>query len=224
MNEDQLRKIRSFVRREGRKNQEHSEQWPALWQKYGFDINDCFSGLFSNKAPVILEIGFGDGANLLAQAKEHSQYNFIGIDVYRTGAFKLMRHLDSNDINNVRVACSDAVEILNNFIPDKALAKVLVFFPDPWQKKRHHKRRLLQSRFFELVWKKLEVQAEVFIATDWQNYADGIDESLEEVKDFFQKGHFNSQRCPYRILTKFEGRAIKEQRAISEFHLIPLAK
>ena len=227
MSEDQHRKIRSFVRREGRRNLIESELWDRLWGRFGFGLDQekpDFASLFANSNPMVLEIGFGDGANTLAQAKRNPELNFIGVEVYRTGTLKLMRELDEKSISNVKVCCDDVIEVLQDYIPDNALDKILVFFPDPWQKKRHHKRRLLQAKFFNLIWKKLKSNGEIYLATDWANYAESIEEELTKVKALFTKGNLYGNRSPYRIETKFEKRAIVEGRDIFEFHLAPIAK
>lgn len=224
MNEGSFsKKIRSFVRREGRKNPESDESWPKLWNKYGFDASkDKYDNLFLDKKPVVLEIGFGDGANVFAQAKANPNLNFIGIDVYKTGALKLMKQLDENDLSNVRICCTDVVEMLKDFIPSNSLSKTLIFFPDPWPKKRHHKRRLLSKEFLSLLHSKLLANAEVFIATDWGNYAIDIEDSISSLNTIFAKGSNNGLRSPYRIETKFEKKAIREGRSVSEFHILTI--
>lgn len=227
MNVVGLSKIRSFVRREGRKDPKSDVHWERLWARYGFDINWTkrnYDDLFACVNPVVLEIGFGDGANILAQSIRNPHLNFIGVDVYKTGALKLMRQLEDNNISNVKICCQDVIEILESFIPNNSISKVLVFFPDPWPKKRHHKRRLLNKDFLSALWHKITKDAELFIATDWDNYADEIKADLDSLQDFFAPGSNNNMRSPFRIQTKFEKRAILEQRKISEFHLLPIAK
>ena len=150
------RTIRSFVRREGRISSAQQRAIQTLWEKYGVELNQSplnLIELFSRNAPNILEIGFGMGLSLLAQACEHPENNYLGIEVHRPGVGSLLAGIAAKEITNIRLFNSDAVEILQKYIPDNSLSRVQIFFPDPWPKVRHHKRRLIQinlSNYYRL--------------------------------------------------------------------------
>ncbi len=169
-----LRPIRSFVRRESRMTASQERALKQLWPRYGVGIEarplDC-DAVFGRQAPVILEIGFGNGDALQASAMANPQNNYLGVEVHRPGIGTLLRRLEASGIENVRVMHADAVEVLKTTIPDGSLAAVRLFFPDPWPKKRHHKRRLVQPEFAELVRRKLKPGGYFHLATDWEEYA-----------------------------------------------------
>lgn len=169
------RPIRSFVRRERHLTPAQERALEGLWIRFGIDHDQTvadFSVIFGREAPVILEIGFGNGAALAATAAAQPQKNYLGIEVHRPGIGYLLRRLEANGSNNVRVLQADAKEILAAWIPDQSLSAVNIFFPDPWPKKRHHKRRLVQADFSALILRKLKPGAYVHLATDWCDYAE----------------------------------------------------
>ena len=148
------RPIRSFVLRQGRLTNAQQHALDNYWLHYGIDFSHDyldFEKIFGNTAPVTLEIGFGNGDSLLEQACEVPQRNFIGIEVHRPGVGHLLHRIQQENINNLRVINHDAVEVLKLQIPENSLDRVQLFFPDPWHKKRHHKRRILQNSFIELI-------------------------------------------------------------------------
>lgn len=168
------RHIRSFVRREGRMTPAQKFAIESLWQKYSvvpgaapFDLDS----VFGRRAPRILEIGFGMGDTLLQVAQTHPEKDYLGIEVHRPGVGALLMNLEKSAQRNVRVLCADAVEVLSHNISDAALHAVYIFFPDPWPKKRHHKRRLIQPALVELIGRKLKVGGLLHLATDWEDYA-----------------------------------------------------
>lgn len=170
----QHRRIRSFVRREGRMTPAQKLALETLWPKYGVDPGASafdFDQIFGRHAPRILEIGFGMGDTLLHVSQVHPANDYLGIEVHRPGVGALLMNLEKSGLHNVRVLCADAVEVFNHNIPDAALDAVYVFFPDPWPKKRHHKRRLIQPEFIELLGRKLKVGGLLHLATDWEEYA-----------------------------------------------------
>src|SRR3989304_3879032 len=170
-----LRSIRSFVRRESRITPAQTRALKQLWPRYGIVEGATaldLSTVFGRSAPVILEIGFGNGEALAATAAAHPENNYLGIEVHRPGAGSLLRRLEAQDLHNVRVMLSDATEILAQRIADASLSAVHLFFPDPWPKKRHHKRRLVQPDFAALVARKLEPGGYFHLATDWPEYAE----------------------------------------------------
>jgi tRNA (guanine-N7-)-methyltransferase len=168
------RTIRSFVRREGRITEAQKRALEELLPRYGIEAGAApldFVALFGREAPVHLEIGFGNGEALASMALAHPQNNYLGIEVHRPGVGVLLRRLDAECILNVRVACTDAREVLEQRIPDACLNAVYVFFPDPWHKQRHHKRRLVQPEFVALLCRKLKPGGTLHLATDWEDYA-----------------------------------------------------
>lgn len=149
--------------------------WRELWPRYGIDDGDGrldFAALFGRTAPVTLEIGFGNGESLVALAAEHPGEDFVGIEVHRPGVGHLFLRAGALGLSNLRVACRDAVEVLERRIADASLDTVLLYFPDPWPKKRHHKRRIVQPAFVDLVARKLRPGGRFRLATDWQHYAE----------------------------------------------------
>lgn len=169
------RPVRSFVRREGRLTDGQQRALDELMPRYGVEPDGGpldFPAVFGNDAPVVLDIGFGDGAALAAMAANQPRRNFLGVEVYRPGIGRLLRELERERITNVRVICADAVELLRQRIPDASLAGLNLFFPDPWPKKRHHKRRMVQPEWLDLVARKLTPGGLLHLATDWENYAE----------------------------------------------------
>jgi tRNA (guanine-N7-)-methyltransferase len=169
------RSVRSFVVRAGRMTVAQERAWRELWPRYGIedgpDLLD-FRALFGRAALVTLEIGFGNGESLATLAAAHPERDFLGVEVHRPGVGHLMLRAEAADLHNLRIACRDAVEVLECRIPDASLQEVLLYFPDPWPKKRHHKRRLVQPAFVDLVARKLRPGGVFRLATDWQHYAE----------------------------------------------------
>lgn len=167
------RPIRSFVRREGRITAAQQRALREYWPRFGVDAGAPLdlAALFPFPAPTFLEIGFGNGEALAAAAQAQPTHNFIGIEVHRPGVGNLLRTLAVNELTNVRVICADAVTVLRDALPPASLAGAFIFFPDPWHKSRHHKRRLIQPEFVALLAKRLQVGAVLHIATDWRDYA-----------------------------------------------------
>ncbi|RUQ99922.1 tRNA (guanosine(46)-N7)-methyltransferase TrmB [Legionella septentrionalis] len=169
------RTIKSYVLRAGRvsnRQQQALDVWLNHYQLAQQDTPWCLHHEFDRKADTIVEIGFGMGASLLAMAKAQPEYNYLGIEVHRSGIGSLAAGLYEQGINNVRIASFDAVEVFNKHIADDTLAGVQIFFPDPWPKKRHHKRRLVQPDFIHLLARKLRTGGFIHCATDWQDYAE----------------------------------------------------
>jgi tRNA (guanine-N7-)-methyltransferase len=205
------RAIRSFVRREGRITEAQKRAIEELLPRYGVPEDNApldFAALFGRDAPVHLEIGFGNGEALAAMAAAHPQNNYFGIEVHRPGVGVLLRRLDAECIPNVRVACTDAKEMLEQRIPDASLNAVYVFFPDPWHKQRHHKRRLVQPEFIALLRRRLKLGGTLHLATDWEDYARQMLAVLSAAEGFENSagaGRF-APRPVARPLTKFERR------------------
>ena len=168
------RSIRSFVTRAGRITAAQQRALEELWPKYGVDYRDeplALRPLFGRDAPCTLEIGFGNGENLAALARAHPERDYLGVEVHRPGVGRLLLSLERERLANVRVICHDVVEVLERQIAPGSLAEILILFPDPWPKKRHHKRRLIQGHFVALVERALAAGGVLRLATDWQPYA-----------------------------------------------------
>ena len=202
--------IRSYVRREGRITKAQSRALAELWPLYGVDNDDGpldFSELYARKLPVIVEVGFGDGVALATMAADNPHCNFLGIEVYRPGVGSLLLKLKELGISNVRVIMDDAVEVMRRRIAPESLAKILIFYPDPWPKKRHHKRRLIQTAFLDSAIKCLEPAGHLHVTTDWEDYAEQILETFEREPRLRNTRSGFAERPAYRPLTKYERRA-----------------
>jgi tRNA (guanine-N7-)-methyltransferase len=204
------RTIKSYVLRQGRLTRGQQLALDRLWPVYGIDFKPValdLAGAFRREAPVILEIGFGNGDSLLQQAKAGPQNNYLGIEVHRPGVGHLLRLADDAGISNLRVINHDAVEVLRQQIPDNSIDCIQIFFPDPWHKKRHHKRRIVNADFIRLVCQKLRSGGRVHLATDWEEYAQYMLAEMEQAKDFINTaGKGNYAKNTNRPATKFEHR------------------
>lgn len=176
------REIRSFVRREGRMTDSQKRALDELWPRYGLDLPAAplrLAEAFGREAPVVLEIGFGNGEHLLARAAAEPARDFVGVEVHRPGVGRVLNRAQAAGIGNLRVACHDAVEVLRDWLLARALAEIVVYFPDPWPKKRHHKRRLVQPAFAQLAASRLAPGGLLKLATDWADYARHMREVLD---------------------------------------------
>lgn len=181
------RTIRSFVRREGRITDGQQRALAELLPRYGVPAGETLldlQALFGRRAPVHVEIGFGNGEALATLAGAHPENDYIGIEVHRPGVGALLQRLEADGIGNVRVISVDALQVLEQRIPDASLAAVCIFFPDPWPKKRHHKRRLVQPEFVALLRRKLNIGATLHMATDWEDYAQHMMQVLSQAEGF----------------------------------------
>lgn len=217
-----FRHIRSFVRRDGRMTESQKRAFDELWPRVGLKLEDGlvdFSKTFQREAQRVLEIGFGSGMSLLAMAKEHPEKDFIGIETYRPGVGSLILGMSLQEINNIRVYYADAVEVLEKCIPEKSLDVVQLFFPDPWPKRRHHKRRLIQPSFVNLVASRLKPQGTLHLATDWEDYAKEMMKVLSSTDEFVNlagQGQYSNRSTHRPVITKFEARGHESGRQIWE--------
>ncbi|MBK8163868.1 MAG: tRNA (guanosine(46)-N7)-methyltransferase TrmB [Gammaproteobacteria bacterium] len=205
------RPIRSYVRREGRMTEAQRRAIEDFGPRYLLDFQEApcdLDAVFGRAAPRTLEIGFGMGDSVLDMARRHPERNHLGVEVHRPGVGRLLRALADEDIRNVRILCADAVQVLTHMISDAALDAVFLFFPDPWHKTRHHKRRIVQPEFVELVARRLTPGGIFHLATDWEDYAQHMLAVLEQSPSFTNgagAGNY-APRPDERVLTKFERR------------------
>ena len=182
-----MRRIRSFVLRTGRITTGQKRAMEELWPRFGIDTSDTCIDLaeaFGSTAPVTLEIGFGNGDNLVDMAAQAPDQNFLGIEVHDPGVGRCLLGVEQQQLQNVRVICRDALEVLECCIADASLQRANLFFPDPWHKKRHHKRRIVQHDFVRLIGNKLQADGIFHIATDWPDYAEHIAAIMVEHPEF----------------------------------------
>ncbi|HTT44293.1 MAG TPA: tRNA (guanosine(46)-N7)-methyltransferase TrmB [Steroidobacteraceae bacterium] len=208
------RSIRSFVTRAGRITPAQQRALTQLWPRYGIEFTPQpleLRSLFGRSAACTVEIGFGNGENLLHLARSHPQRDFLGIEVHRAGIGRVLLELSAAQLSNVRVICHDAVEVFAAQLPPLALQEILVLFPDPWPKRRHHKRRLLQADFVALLAARLAPHGLLRLATDWQPYAQQMLETLNQnaaLENLAGDGGFVA-RPAERLATRFERRGAR---------------
>ena len=212
------RRVRSYVLRQSRITPAQELAIQQHWHRFGIDYQPQtldLSQVFGRSAPKVLEIGTGTGENIVALASRHSDNDYLALEVHTPGVGKLIRQAVALNLSNIRVICHDAVEVLAHQIDDKTLDQILIFFPDPWPKKRHHKRRLLQPEFVALLRRKLQDHGRLFLATDWQDLAEHMLRVCDAEGELFNlagRGNY-SPRPKWRPLTKFEqrGRHLQHQ-------------
>lgn len=206
------RPIRSFVLRQGRVSNAQQRAHAALLPKFGIpyaaELIDL-DQVFGRSAPKVLEIGFGMGETTATLAAQHPEYDYLGIEVHTPGVGSLLKRIAEIDLANVRIIQHDAVEVLRDMIAPAAVDAVHVFFPDPWPKKRHHKRRLVQPEFIALLVERMKPGAYLHVATDWQEYAEQILDVLRREPRLANTAQDYAPRPAYRPQTKFETRGLK---------------
>ncbi|MDY0205857.1 MAG: tRNA (guanosine(46)-N7)-methyltransferase TrmB [Pseudomonas sp.] len=205
------REIKSYVMRAGRMTDGQQRGLDDGWPKFGLLLADGmrdFDQVFARQAPRTLEIGFGMGQSLLEMAQAAPEQDFIGIEVHRPGVGSLLNGLLTENVSNVRVYSCDALEVLKNCVADASLDRLMLFFPDPWHKSRHHKRRIVQPEFAQLVRSKLKVGGIFHLATDWEEYAEYMLEVLNVAPGFknLSEDQTSVPRPAERPVTKFERR------------------
>jgi len=206
-----LRQVRSFVVRAGRMTEGQERALKENWPVYGLELGGGMldlATLFGNPRPVVLEIGFGMGDSLIEMARRAPEKGFIGIEVHPPGVGRLLARAREEGLDNIRVFCDDAIEVLAQCIPDAALDGVQLFFPDPWPKKRHHKRRIVQPAFAQTIRTKLRIGGTFHMATDWQNYAEHMMEVMSAAAGYRNaagEGEYSPQP-EWRPVTKFQKR------------------
>ena len=204
--------IRSYVLRSGRMTEGQQRALEQHWPNFRLSLFDgsvdSWAVVFGREAPVVLEIGFGMGDSLLVMAENEPDKNFVGIEVYPPGAGRLVNCAAELGLSNLRVYLADAMDVLDDCIPNGSLDRVQLYFPDPWHKKKHHKRRIVNPSFVDKVGVKLTMGGHFHMATDWQPYAEYMLEVVGEVKGFVNVAGDSeySARPDYRPITKFEKR------------------
>lgn len=219
------RDIRSFVKREGRFTEAQRYAIDSLWPDFGLSKNDLadLDAAFERRAPRFLEIGCGSGDAIISLAKANPDNDYIGIEVHSPGLGSILQRVRDESLSNVRLLNEDAVVCLKEGLPDNALDGAMIFFPDPWPKKRHHKRRLIQRDFLSLIATKLKKNARLFAATDWQDYADFIVEHSADHPDLINLAQTVDAdlvvypRPNWRPITRYEKRAHRLGHIISDF-------
>ena len=215
MNETHHRPIRSFVTRTGRMTSGQTRALDELWPRYGLEYSPAplsLDALFGRSAPRTLEIGFGNGEHLASLATAHPERDYLGVEVHRPGVGHLLMLAAAGNLSNLRASAHDAVEVLREQISPGAFDEVLVLFPDPWHKKRHHKRRLIQPPFVELVASRLAAGGVLRLATDWEPYAVQMLEVLSAAQQSFTNESPSSSWMPRpenRAPTRFEKRGAR---------------
>ena len=207
------RPIRSFILREGRLTHGQSRALDRLMPVYGRDARDGTINAgqwFGRQAPLVVEIGFGNGEALVDMAIQEPHWNFIGLEVHRPGVGHLLLRLESQEIDNVRVIADDAVEVLSRDFEDGSIDRICLYFPDPWPKKKHHKRRIVQDGFMAMISAKLAPGGIFHFATDWEDYAFHALEIIDRSPGLtnLAGGGCFSPRPGERPLTKFEQRGL----------------
>lgn len=208
------RAIRSFVKRGGRTTVAQERALAELWPKYGIEFRGepiDLAGAFGREAPRVLEVGFGDGDTLVQLAASRPERDYLGIEVHPPGVGHCLLAAEAAGLSNVRVVRHDAVEVLERALPDGAFDEVLLYFADPWPKKRHHKRRLVQPPFLRLLGRKMKPGGVLRLATDWEPYAEWMLEALAQVPEFRNRAADGRYvpRPPERPVTKFERRGLR---------------
>lgn len=216
------RHIRSYVRREGRMTDSQKTAIEYYWNTFGIDFSPSkitLDSLFQRNAPRVLDIGTGMGNTTITLARAHPENDYLAVEVHRPGIGSLLRQIAEHHLQNIRISNHDVLEVLKIQIPENSLDMVYIFFPDPWPKKRHHKRRLINHSFLDVLGNCMKSHARLFIATDWENYAEHILELFSKRNDYINlSGNDRFAPRPYwRPLTKFEQRGQKLEHRVRDF-------
>ncbi len=218
------RQIKSYVLR----NNTLDEHQKEIVKKYGgkyllfFDEGGRIDvrGIYGDEKPLVIEIGFGMGEGTVSIAKERAGYDYLAIDVYLAGVVKLLNNVGSQGLDNVRIMRFNAPDVLEHMVDDGSVAGFHIFFPDPWPKKRHHKRRLIQRPLVELLARKLEKGGYVYLATDWKEYAEWMLDVLSSVDSLENPYCGFADPVPWRPRTKFEQKGLDKDYEISELWFV----
>ena len=202
------RPIRSFVQRSGRMTEAQKRAFDSLWQQYGIDFQAealNLSSIFSRDVYRTLEIGFGAGTSFVETAGKHPEHDFLGIEVHEPGVGRCMLEASEQGLSNIKLICHDAIEVLRDQLPADSFDCINLFFPDPWHKKRHHKRRIVQAEFVTTLSSKLRSGGIFHVATDWPAYAEHIQDVFNQQQQLRER----AGEIPWRPATRFEHRGVK---------------
>ena len=210
------------MRREGRLTRAQNRALKDYWPKYGVEFNTETLDLkqaFKRHAPLVVDIGVGTGDSTLHHARQHPQNNYLAIEVHRPGIGHLLNEIEKNQLNNIRIINHDVIPVLDLLLPDSSISQVFIFFPDPWPKKRHHKRRLINPELLDILKKKLARHGRLHIATDWQDYAEHIAILCDKDVDLYNLS--GSKACAprpnWRTETRYEKRGQRLQHSVRDF-------
>lgn len=216
------RTIRSFVKRDSRLTKSQQLALDNYWDKYGIEFSPCqldLDKVFKRHAPVVMDIGVGTGDTTFFHAQTHPENNYLAIEVHRPGIGRLINSIEYNNLSNIKVINHDVIDVLQEQIPDHALSQVFIFFPDPWHKKRHHKRRLINNGLIELIKKKITSNGRLHIATDWKDYARHIQKLCDADPELINLTG-NNQSAPrpvWRSKTRYESRGLRLEHDVWDF-------
>ena len=222
----QSRPIRTFVLRKGRITEAQKKAYAEYAPRWCLPYEEkkiSFTELFANAHSVVIEIGFGMGAATAEIAAQHPDINYIGIEVFQAGVGKLLNEIEQRGLKNIRIIEHDAIEVLENMIPDSSIAGFHIFFPDPWQKKKHHKRRLLHRPRTNLLARKLQENGYLYMVTDWYEYAEDAFSELSATEGLRSKYEGFAPPQRWRPKTKFEQKGINKAHPITELIFIRFA-
>jgi tRNA (guanine-N7-)-methyltransferase len=216
------RPIRSYVRRAGRLTTSQARALQQLWPEYGLDYTDerfNFKRIFGRSAPITFEIGFGNGDTLVQLAEAAPDSDFVGVEVYEPGVGHCLMKAREAGVGNLRLVMHDAIEVLENQVPPGSLRRINLYFPDPWPKKRHHKRRIVQPAFLDTCAARLEPGGAVHVSTDWANYAEQIDDVFAASPLFrcSERREHAGDNPLDRPVTKFETRGLRHGHDITDW-------
>lgn len=214
------RTVRSFVIREGRFTQAQKNAFTEFWPHYGIPLEKLervvLSEWFNHPQATVLDVGFGSGDSLISLAQERKDINFIGVEVYRPGIGAVLRRLKELEIDNVRIINGDILDLINNKLDDACLQGALVWFPDPWPKKRHHKRRLVQKAFLQTMSKVIKPTGIIHLASDWQPYVAFMQEHATGVSNLKNLQCSQNPLGLKRPTTRFEQRGLRKGHKVSD--------
>lgn len=216
------------MRRAGRLTPSQRRALEALWPVYGVEYTGSavdFEVVFGRRAPVVLEIGFGNGETLVAMAADHPDQDYLGIEVHEPGVGHCLNAADNAGISNLKLVVHDAIEVLEHQVPSGSLTRINLYFPDPWPKKRHHKRRIVNPGFLAVCADRLAPGGTLHVATDWANYAEHIDEAFaaSEHFDCAERREHEGDQPLDRPVTKFERRGLRHGHSIVDWRFEKIA-
>ncbi len=215
--------IKSFVLRSGRMTESQQQEYESQKDIWCIPITKKeldFEKLFKNANDVIIEIGFGMGHATIGIAKENPNTNYLGIEVHKAGVGRVLREINENNLTNLYIAEHDAVEVLETMVNDESVSGFHIFFPDPWPKKKHHKRRLVQKAFIEKLSSKLKPGGYIYMATDWEPYAEFALEEFYKVETIENPHGGYAPKISWRPQTNFERKGQKANRDINEIYVV----